>query len=333
MGGSRNLTAEEARALCETLLGGGMSDQAIADVLVMLAEKGETPEEVSGFVHALLAHAERIPFDGATVDTCGTGGSGLARFNVSTSVAFVLAACGVCVAKHGNRGSRAPNGSFDLLEALGIPIDLGGSEVAECLERTGLGFIYARRFHPLMQRVAAARALAQRRTVFNLAGPLSNPTRVRVQVVGTATGSDARTVAGCLRLLGREQGVCVTGHSGIDEVDLSGPAVLCGIDAGLTSELLDPRSLGLSLVAYAEMPGGDAPTNARLFLELLDGTAPVPLAEAVYLSAALVLVAAGRVASYRDGIQLARDVLARGRVREKFVEYRDVAVDISRRTS
>jgi len=333
MNAGRSLTEEEARALCEAMLSGGMSDQEIADVLVMLAEKGETPEEVSGFVRGLLAHAEPIPFDGATVDTCGTGGSGLVRFNVSTSVAFVLAACGVCVAKHGNRGSRAPNGSFDLLEALGIPIDLGGAAVAECLERSGLGFIYARRFHPLMQRVAAARALARRRTVFNLAGPLSNPTRVSVQVVGTSTHSDARTVAGCLRLLGREQGVCVTGHSGIDEVDLAGPAVLCGIDAALTTELLDPRSLGLSLVAYAEMPGGDARANARLFRELLDGTAPLPLVEAVCLSAALVLVVAGRVKSYREGIEVARDVLGRGRVREKFLEYRDVAADVSRRMS
>lgn len=327
---SFDLTSEEARALCDAMLSGTLSDQQIADVLSTMAEKGETPEEVVGFVTALLSHAEPIPFDGSTVDTCGTGGSGLVRFNVSTAVAFVLAACGLCVAKHGNRGSRRGNGSFDLLEALGVPIDLGGPAVAACLERTGLGFIYARRFHPLMKHVAKARALAGRRTVFNLAGPLSNPTRVHVQVVGAATATDARKVAGCLRLLGREHGACVTGHSGIDDVDLSGPALLYGIDPELTSTVVDPAALGLTTVAHADIPGGDADTNAQLFLQLLNGTASASLSDVVCLSSSLVLVAAERVRSHRAGIELAREALEQGRVREKFTQYREVAIDVSR---
>jgi anthranilate phosphoribosyltransferase len=325
----RDLTSEQARELCDTMLDGALSDAQIAQVLVQLAEKGETPEELFGFVGGILSRAERVPYAGPTIDTCGTGGSGLVRFNVSTAVAFVLAACGLCVAKHGNRGSRARNGSFDLLEALSVPIDLEGPAVATCLEQTGLAFIYARRFHPVMKRVAAARELAGRRTIFNLAGPLSNPTQVRIQVVGTTTHADARRVARCLRLLGRQDGSCVTGHSGIDDVDLSGPATVHDMHDESVSREVDAANLGLSRVSYAELPGGDAATNAQLFLQLLDGAAPQSLRELVCLSAALVLTTARRAPSLRDGFELARYALAAGSVRDKFEQYRDVALRAS----
>src|SRR5262245_22086472 len=131
----RDLTSAQARELCDTMLDGALSDAQIAQLLVKLAEKGETAEELFGFVGGILTRAEPVPYAGPTLDTCGTGGSGLVRFNVSTAVAFVLAACGLCVAKHGNRGSRVRNGSFDLLEALGVPIDLNGAAVATCLEQ------------------------------------------------------------------------------------------------------------------------------------------------------------------------------------------------------
>ena len=138
LGAGRDLTAEQAEALCEVLCEGQLSDHHSAGILGLLADKGETSEELYGFARALLQRAEKMPFDGAAVDTCGTGGSGLVRFNTSTAVAFVAAAAGVRVAKHGNRGSRRPNGSFDLLEALGIPIELDGPRVAACLAETGL---------------------------------------------------------------------------------------------------------------------------------------------------------------------------------------------------
>lgn len=329
----QSLTSEQARELCDAMLDGSLSDERIAELLVLLSDKGETPEELFGFVNGILARAVPIPFDGPTIDTCGTGGSGLVRFNVSTAVAFVLAACGVCVAKHGNRGSRMRNGSFDLLEALGIPIDLDGPAVASCLAQTGLGFIYARRFHPVMKRVATARELAGRRTIFNLAGPLSNPTRVRVQVVGTPTLTDARTVARCLRLLGRSDSLCITGRSGIDDVDLSGPTILHDGDDRSKPREIDPSSLGFPMVSYEEFPGGDADTNADLFLRLLRGTAPRPLHDVVCLSAALVLLTSRRVASLHEGIDLARDALATRTVHDKFEQYRQAAAQASARSS
>ena len=318
----RDLTSAEAQALCDAMLRGSFSDQAAAEVLVRLAEKGETPEEVHGFVVSLLSHAERVPFEGPTVDMCGTGGSGLVRFNVSTTVAFVVAAGGLCVAKHGNRGSSRPNGSFDLLAALGVRIDLDGPAVAACLSQIGVGFIYARRFHPVLKRLVEARKLAARRTIFNLAAPLSNPSRVRAQVVGAATSSTAVTVARCLALLGVQHGLVISGNSGIDDVDLSGPVTLHSANPGAGATLLDPTTLGLARVPYDELPGGDADVNCTLFLQLLDGRAPQALRELVCLSAALVFSTAGRVSSLPEGLALASDLLAGGAARDKFAEYR-----------
>jgi anthranilate phosphoribosyltransferase len=326
----RDLTFGQAFALCEALLEGAFAMEQAAQVLVQLATKGETPGEVHGFVACLLQHAQPVPYDGLTVDTCGTGGSGLARFNVSTSVAFILAAGGLCVAKHGNRGSLRRNGSFDLLDALGVPVDLDGSGVAACLSQTGLGLIYAPRFHPVLSQVAPARRLAGRRTIFNLAGPLANPTRVRTQVVGAATKADALTIARCLHLLGRESGFSVTGSSGIDDVDLQGPALLYAADAAATSSELDPRRLGLSPVAYCDLPGGDADVNAELFLELLAGRAPAALRDVVCLSAGLVFFAAGQATSLNAGLEFAERLLDSGAVRRKFAQYREVASRVAR---
>jgi anthranilate phosphoribosyltransferase len=307
------------------LLSGELTDTEAASLLVQLAEKGETSEELHGFVTSLLEHAEPVPFDGATIDTCGTGGSGLERFNVSTLVAFVLAAAGLTVAKHGNRGSRRPNGSFDLLEALGVPIDLDGQAVARALEETGLAFLYARRFHPVMKGVAQARKLAARRTIFNLAGPLSNPTRVQVQVVGSCSERDARTVAGCLWRMGRHQAITVTGHSGIDEVDLAGPSLFFRASAEPVADSFDPELLGLSRIPYAELPGGDAGVNAELFRSLLAGTGSKPLAQLVCFSAAVVFRACGKAKELAEGLEQARELLGSGQVREKFEQYKALA--------
>ncbi len=155
----QSLSFQEAFRLCDVLLHGECSNQQAAELLIALAEKGETAEELRGFVGCLLSHAVPVPYQEPTFDTCGTGGSGLVRFNVSTVVAFILASADLVVAKHGNRGSRTPNGSFDLLEALGIPVELNAGSVARCLERTGLAFLYARTFHPMLNRMAENPAL------------------------------------------------------------------------------------------------------------------------------------------------------------------------------
>lgn len=323
----KDLSYDQAFELCEALVAGAYSDDVAARLLIALAENGESAAAIHGFVACLASHAERIPYEAPTMDVCGTGGTGLTRFNVSTTVAFLLAADGLCVAKHGNRGSRAPNGSFDLLERLGVPVDLGPQSVATCLQETGLGFIYARRFHPAMRRVAAARALAGRRTIFNLAGPLSNPTNVATQVVGVASSRDAKTIAEVLTLLGRRRGLALTGSSGMDDVDLTGPISIHVAGETFAERQLDPLTIGLPRVALLEVPGGDADVNAELFALLLTDQAPPSLRDTVCLSAAIAMVAARPELSIAAGYERARHLLATGKVREKFETYRRVAVN------
>lgn len=324
----QDLPADEAGALCELLLEAGLTAHEGAEILVALADKGETADEVFGFARALLGRAAAVPFTGDTVDTCGTGGSGLVRFNTSTAAAFVAAAAGVCVAKHGNRGSRVPNGSFDLLSALGIPIELDGPRVAECLERTGLGFLLAPLFHPVMKQVVPARKLAARRTIFNLAAPLCNPTHPARQVVGAATERDARTVARCLELLGRRAFCCVTGHPGLDEVSISGVSQLFGA-TGVPVEVLEPSALDLPPIRYEALPGGDASVNAPLFLELVQGRAHEGIEQLVALSSALLLRTAGAVPSLGEGMRVARELLRSGEARGKLEHYRRVARELA----
>jgi len=324
------LSFGHSRGLAELLLSGELSDERAAQLLLLLAEKGETADELQGFVTALLERAEQVPFAGSTLDTCGTGGSGFVRFNVSTLVAFVLASGGLVVAKHGNRGSRRPNGSFDLLEALGVPIDLGGGEVAEALEQTGLAFLFARRFHPVMKGVAGARKLVARRTIFNLAGPLSNPTRVSAQVVGCSSISDARIVAGCLWRLGRKQACSLTGHSGIDDVDLAGPSQLFPSGDAPEPVTIDPAELGLLRAAYADLPGGDAAVNAELFRELIDDAGPPALRHQVCFSAAVAFETSGKARTLAAGFDLANQLFTSGAVRDKFETYKRLAERLAR---
>ncbi len=236
----------------------------------------------------------------------------------------MLAATGVVVAKHGNRGSRVPNGSFDLLEKLGIPVELGADSVSRCLEQTGLAFIYARTFHPALKRMVEPRALAARRTIFNLAGPLSNPTSVTTQVVGTPTRADALLVSQCLHLMGRS-GFAVVGHGGLDDVDLSGPALLVRAASSPAVTGLDPISLGVPRTSVSELPGGNAETNAELFRLLFEDRAPTPLRQLVCVSASVAFVSAARAQTYSEGYALASELLSTGKAKAKYVEYRAVA--------
>lgn len=320
----QRLDFDEAFHLCDALLRGEFSSQEAAHLLASLAERGETADELHGFVRCLLSHSIPVPFSEPTFDTCGTGGSGLVRFNVSTAVAFILAASGIVVAKHGNRGSRAPNGSFDLLEALGVPVELASASVARCLEQTGLAFLYARTFHPALKRMAEPRTLAARRTIFNLAGPLSNPTQVRTQVVGTPSRNDAHVVAKCLHLMGRS-GIALVGHSGLDDVDLSGPALLVNAASPPVTFDFDPRILDLPRTPIDDVPGGDASVNAELFRLLFDDCAPLPLRQLVCLSASVALIAAKAVDSYTDAYAIASELLSSGKAKAKFLDYREAA--------
>jgi anthranilate phosphoribosyltransferase len=324
-----NLSRAEAKNLCGEFIAKKHSDQDISQILVELAAKGETADEIAGFSDSLLQHAEPFPNRKAAMDVCGTGGSSVERFNVSTATAFILASLGVNIAKHGNCGSTRPNGSFDLLEELGIPIDLDGSALSACLEETGLAFIYARKFHPAMKEVAAARKLAGRRSIFNLAGPLSNPANITKQVIGTVDEKLMQILRDTAKAIGREACLVVTGFPGIDELSVAGPSKILH-DHRIQQEVR-PEELGAETCDYNQIPCGNAPENAREFLKLIDGSGQKNLEDIVCVNTGLALYCEGKVDEIKRGTEEARNAIRGGTVKNKFLEYKKMAEKFSRR--
>lgn len=319
----------QAGELLDLLMGGGLAPNEGAELLVALAERGETADELAAFVRGLLARATGLPLDGACMDTCGTGGSGLTRFNVSTTVAFVLAAAGVPVAKHGNRGSTRPNGSFDLLDQLGVPYALPPAALARLRRETGVCFLFARAMHPAVAAVAPFRKAAVRRTIFNLAGPLANPCRPQRQVVGVTNERTARVVAGALARLGVARALVVWGEPGIDEFSAVGESRWLTVAGDAVAE---GRCSGpCPGLRHEDLPGGDAADNAAVFRRLLAGEERGPLAEMVCLNAGAALDCwHGREPSPGGpGVAQARALLADGAARACYERHVALATSLA----
>lgn len=317
-----HLSEQQAVDALGCVMRGEASPVQVAAFLVGLRAKGETAEEIAGFVRAMLTHAERLELDGVLVDTCGTGGDRAGTFNISTLAALVVAAAGVRVAKHGNRAASGRCGSADLLEAWGVAIDLPSPAIRECVDEVGIGFLFARRFHPAMRHVAAVRAELGVPTVFNVLGPLTNPAGIERQVVGVADARLAPLVAGALVRLGRRHALVFRGEDGLDELSTTGPSRLWEIRDGRAAEaVFDPASLGLPRSRREDLVGGEVEENARIAEAVLAGE-PGPAADVVTLNAAAALYVAGASATIRDGLSVARDVLASGaavKVRDRWV--------------
>jgi anthranilate phosphoribosyltransferase len=315
-----NLTEDEAASAFEQIMRGDATAVQIAGFLVALRMKGETPDEITGFARTARAMATPIEVEGALLDTCGTGGDGLATFNISTLSAIVAAACGAKVAKHGNRAASSMCGSADVLEQLGVKIDLGPEGVARCIEEGGIGFMFAPVFHPSFRFAGVPRRELALRTVFNVLGPLCNPAGARYQALGVADGSMAGKMADVLIRLGVERAIVFHAGDGMDELSVSGPSFVIEIDgrragrangAGKSYEL-DPRDLGLPAAPVESMRGGGPEENARIAREVLEG-AKGPRRDVVLLNAAAALRAAGIAKSWKDGIGLAGEALDSGR--------------------
>ena len=309
-----DLAAEDAAHLFERLVLGRLEPAEIAGMLIALRMKGETAEEMVGAAQALSAAA--LPFarpDYLFADCCGTGGDGSGVINVSTAAAFVAAACGLPIAKHGNRPVSSRCGSADVLEALGAPVEVAPAEARRLLDETGFCFLFAPAYHPGMKHAALVRRQLEVRTVMNLLGPCINPARPPVQLLGVADPKLLRRIAQVLQAIGVERALVVHG-SGLDEVALHGETRAIRLAQGLLTELeLTPEEAGVERAPLKAVTGGDAVENAERLRRLLGGGGTRPEQDIVALNAGALLMTAGRAASFREGVEQARDALLGGR--------------------
>jgi anthranilate phosphoribosyltransferase len=311
----QNLTGDEAAAAFEIIIRGDATPSQIAGFLIALRMKGETPEEIAGFARTARAMATPIEVDGALLDTCGTGGDGLATFNISTLSAIVAAACGARVAKHGNRAASSLCGSADVLEQLGVKIDLAPEGVARCIDEAGIGFMFAPVFHPSFRFAGATRRELGLRTVFNVLGPLCNPAGARYQALGVADASLASTMADVLVRLGVERAIVFHAADGMDELSVASPSLVIEVDGQRKEYELDPAELGLAHAPVESMRGGGPEDNARLAREVLGGGTG-PRRDVVLLNSAAALRASGLARDWKEGLGLAAEAIDSGRASE-----------------
>ena len=310
-----NLSEEEAASAFEVIMRGDATPSQIAGFVVALRIKGETVEEITGFAKTARAMATPIQVDGALLDTCGTGGDGLATFNISTLAAIVAAACGARVAKHGNRAASSLCGSADVLEQLGVKVDLSPEGVARCIDEAGIGFLFAPVFHPSFRYAGATRRELGVRTVFNVLGPLCNPAGAKYQALGVADAKLAGKMADVLARLGVERAIVFHAADGMDELSIASPSFVIEIDGKRQEYELDPSELGLSQAPVESMRGGGPEENARLAREVLDG-AKGPRRDVVLLNASAALRAAGIARDWKDGLGLAAKAIDSGQAGE-----------------
>jgi anthranilate phosphoribosyltransferase len=308
----QSLTEAEASAAFETIMRGDATPVQIAGFVIALRIKGETVEELTGFAKTARQMSTPIDVDGDLLDTCGTGGDGLATFNISTLSAIVAAASGARVAKHGNRAASSMCGSADVLEQLGVKIDLPPEGVARCIEGAGIGFLFAPIFHPSFRFAGVPRRELGVRTVFNVLGPLCNPAGARYQALGVADGTLAGKMADVLMRLGVERAIVFHSEDGMDELSLSAPSHVIEIDGARREYQLDVSDLGLKKAPLVEVRGGGPEENARIAREVLGG-AKGPRRDVVLLNASAALRAAGIARDWKDGLGIAAEAIDSGR--------------------
>jgi len=327
----RHLTREEASVLMDAIVSGELGDAQIAAVIVALRAKGETVDEIAGFVSSLRDKVIRVSAARQDlVDTCGTGGDGTHTFNISTAAALVAAGAGVGIAKHGNRALSSQCGSADVLDALGIE-NVAPDRVGEVIDRAGIGFMFAPAHHPALKHAAAARKALGVRTVFNLLGPMANPAFVRRQLVGVFDPALTETVAKVLHSLGSERVFVVHGSDGSDEVTIAGETRVTSLDNGhITTFTFVPESVGISRADARELRGGSPAENAKSISSILDGTRG-PRRDAVVLNAGFVIAVAGRAESIQEGVTMAAEAIDSGRARVVLDNLRTITNHISDR--
>ena len=316
-----NLTRDLARSSMEQVLAGEATPAQIAALAVALRMKGEIPDEIAGMAEAMRARVAPIRTRRSPLlDTCGTGGDNAGTFNISTTVAIVIASCGVAVAKHGNRAVSSRTGSADVLESLGVRIDLTPESAARSLDLLGITFLFAPNYHTALRHAAAPRREIGVRTVFNVLGPLTNPAGAGRQLLGVYADGLVRTVAEVLRQLGSERAWVVHGRDGLDELTVFGKSHVAELNQGQIREFeLDPESLGLAHSDRAGVAGGDATANAEKIRAVLGGE-PGAARDIVVLNSGAALVVAGLVGTIEEGMARAVAAIDGGQAREKLAQ-------------
>ncbi|MCC7449503.1 MAG: anthranilate phosphoribosyltransferase [Anaerolineae bacterium] len=302
-----DLTLEEAEGAMDEIMRGDATPAQIGGYLMALRMKGETIEEITGSARSMRRAANHPPVHvDKLIDTCGTGGDGVGTFNISTTVAFVVAGAGIPVAKHGNRSVSSKSGSADVLMALGVNLNLTPEQVGECINRAGIGFLFAPAFHPAMKHAIGPRRELAVRTIFNILGPLTNPAGARRQLMGVYAPELTEPLANVLCMLGGEAAFVVHGHGGLDELTTTGPNRVSELRNGqVRTYELDPQELGFKPCNPDDLLGGDPQENAVITRGILDGTVDRAKRDVVLLNAAAGIVAGGLADDLLIGIELA----------------------------
>ena len=320
----QDLTEEEMAAVVEKIATGQVSQAQVAAFLLGLKIKGESPAELTGLAKVMQAKALEIPTQVRdAMDNCGTGGDQSNSFNISTTAAFVLAAGGIQMAKHGNRSISSKSGSADVLEVLGINLDMKPEDLGRVFDQTGMVFLFAKNLHPAMKYIMPARLELGVPTIMNLTGPLINPVPLKTQLLGTSRPDLLEMTAQTLRNMGRERAVVITGPNQMDEAALHGHNQLALLEKGhISLHHFEAKDLGLTAVGLEDIRGGDAQYNAQI-LEAVLQNQPGPYLETVVLNAGLGFFANGKVDRIEDGIRLAREVIASGAALQKLRDLQE----------
>lgn len=321
----QHLTDEEAEFVMDRIMGGEATPAQIAAFLTAMRFKGETVEEITGLVRSMRKHAIPVVTGlKGILDTCGTGGSGIPKFNISTASAFVTAAAGVPIAKHGNRAMSGKSGSADVLQALGINIEMTAEQAKHCLENVGICFLFAPLYHQSMKHAVGPRRELGFKTVFNILGPLTNPAGARRQVIGTFSPALLEKMARVLEQLGAEHVMVVHGSDGLDEITVTGPTHVAELkDGNLALYEIRPEEFGLQTYPLREIVGGNPETNANIIRRVLNGEKGATR-DIVVLNSAASLYVAGKVPSLQEGVFMAQDLIDSGKaqsVLDRLIEF------------
>ncbi|ODS42415.1 MAG: anthranilate phosphoribosyltransferase [Candidatus Altiarchaeales archaeon IMC4] len=320
-----NLAPDEAESAMQTIMSGKATDAQIAAFLVALRIKGETPEEIAALAQVMrrFATAIRPEVSGTLVDTCGTGGDAAGTFNISTASMFVVAGAGIPIAKHGNRSVSSKSGSADVLESLGVNIAMAPEKVQECIEKTGIGFMFAPGFHSAMKHVMPARRELGIRTVFNILGPLTNPANAKGQVVGVYNAALTEKIAEVMNILGVERAFVVHGEPGMDEISNVGKTKISELSKGkIKTYMITPEDFGVKRARMADLAGADAKENAKIITDILAGKDKGPKRDIVLLNAAAGIVAGKKAKTLKEGLEIARDSIDSGKAYKKLEAMR-----------